>query len=271
MLERGNSVNILYWDAFAGISGDMALGSLIALGADPEILIKKLQSLGLSEFQLNVRQRQVQGIGATDIEVVVLPSKEENFIHEHAHDGEHQRHEYHDEGHGHEHHDRRLSIIEQMIQNGDLTDQAKSNALHVFHTLAEAEAHIHGTTIDQVHFHEVGAVDSIVDIVGTCIALDLLDINEIIVSILPWSNGFVNCVHGILPLPAPAALELLKGFKLRDSGVTGELITPTGAALIKTLARQDAFPLMSVKGIGYGSGKNEYGIPNLLRGVMGEK
>ena len=257
-------MRILYWDTFAGISGDMALGSLIALGADPETIVDQLHSIGLTEFVLDVRLRQVHGIQATDIDVVIPM----------------QNHEYHDEHEGHDHvlkqnidpkhHHRRLQDIQKMILSGTLSERSQKNALLVFNVLAEAEARVHGTTLEEVHFHEVGAVDSLVDIVGTCIALDQLDIDMIRVSTLPWSHGFVHCAHGILPLPAPATLMLLRGFKFYESGITGELITPTGAALIRALAQQSTFPEMTLRSVGYGSGKNDYGIPSLLRGVLGE-
>lgn len=252
-------MRVLYWDTFAGISGDMALGSLIALGADPEIIVDQLHSIGLTEFVLDVRSRQVHGIQATDIDVVIEHGQ--NHKHKHQNDLDH---------FDHKHHNRRLPDIQTMILSGTLSERSRKNALQVFNVLAEAEAHVHGTTVDQVHFHEVGAVDSLVDIVGTCIALDQLDIDSIRVSTLPWSNGFVHCAHGTLPLPAPATLMLLRGFKFRESGITGELITPTGAALIRALAQQSAFPEMTLLNVGYGSGKNDYGIPSLLRGVLGE-
>ncbi|AET68748.1 hypothetical protein Desor_3245 [Desulfosporosinus orientis DSM 765] len=254
-------MKVLYWDTFAGISGDMALGSLIALGADPDNIVHQLHSIGLTEFVLENKQRQVSGIQATDINVIEIPTKDSDEEHDHSHS--------HSEKHAHKH-SRRLPDIQKMIQSGDLSLRAKNNALLVFNALAEAEAHVHGTTIDQVHFHEVGAVDSLVDIVGTCIALDQLDIDSLKVSILPWSHGFVKCAHGTLPLPAPATLMLLKGFKFRESGIKGELITPTGAALISALAEQSSFPEMSLLNVGYGSGKNDYGIPSLLRAVLGE-
>lgn len=246
-------MRVLYWDTFAGISGDMALGSLIALGADSEGIVNQLHSIGLTEFVLNVSSRQIHGIQATDIDVVLEAIQENHDKHQHKH--QHQRH---------------LADIQKMIISGSLSERAQKNALQVFNVLAEAEAHVHGTTIEHVHFHEVGAVDSLVDIVGTCIALDQLDIEMIRVSTLPWSRGFVHCAHGILPLPAPATLALLRGFKFQESGITGELITPTGAALISALAKQSSFPEMTLIKVGYGSGKNDYGIPSLLRGVLGE-
>ncbi|HZK52692.1 MAG TPA: LarC family nickel insertion protein [Desulfosporosinus sp.] len=244
----------LYWDTFAGISGDMALGSLIALGADPEIIVDQLHSIGLTEFVLDVRLRQVHGIQATDIDVVISTENDE-------------QHENHKDK---KHHHRRLQDIQKMILSGTLSERSKKRALLVFNVLAEAEAQVHGTTLEEVHFHEVGAVDSLVDIVGTCIALDQLDIDLIRVSTLPWSRGFVHCEHGILPIPAPATLMLLRGFKFHESGITGELITPTGAALLRALAQQSTFPEMTLLNVGYGSGKNDYGIPSLLRGILGE-
>ena len=249
-------MRILYWDTFAGISGDMALGSLIALGADSERIVEQLHSIGLTEFVLDVRSRQVHGIQATDIDVVISKLNED--------------HEHSLNQHDHKHLSRHLADIQQMILSGTLSERSQKNALQVFDVLAEAEAHVHGTTLDQVHFHEVGAVDSLVDIVGTCIALDQLDIDSIMVSTLPWSHGFVQCAHGTLPLPAPATLMLLRGYKFRESGINGELITPTGAALIRALAQQSEFPEMTLLNVGYGSGKNDYGIPSLLRGIIGE-
>ena len=263
-------MKVLYWDAFAGISGDMALGSLLALGAEPTEIVKQLHSIGLTEFEFKVSSRQVHGIQATDLDVVLEEDIEENHgelksdslpfnnkEHKHQHEQKHK-------------HNRHLADIHTMIQSGSLSERAQKNALQVFNVLAEAEALVHGTTIDHVHFHEVGAVDSLVDIVGTCIALDLLNIDMIRISTLPWSRGFVHCAHGILPLPAPATVLLLRGFKFQESGITGELITPTGAALVRALAQQSTFPEMTVLDVGYGSGKNDYGIPSLLRGVLGE-
>lgn len=251
-------MKVLYWDTFAGISGDMALGSLIALGADPTIIVNELHSIGLTEFFLDVNLRQVHGIQATDINVVI-PSQDAEHHHnnDHDHDHHHQR-------------NRHLPDIQKMILSGNLSERSKKSALQVFNVLAEAEARVHGTTIDEVHFHEVGAIDSLVDIVGTCIALDQLGIDQVKVSTLPWSHGFVKCAHGTLPLPAPATLMLLKGYKFRESGISGELITPTGAALIRALAEQSSFPEMNLLNVGYGSGKNDYGIPSLLRAVLGD-
>ncbi|MHB8124890.1 MAG: nickel pincer cofactor biosynthesis protein LarC [Desulfitobacteriaceae bacterium] len=236
-------MRILYWDVFAGISGDMALASLIALGADPIIITEQLQSMGLNEFSLEITSPQIQGIQATDVNVILLNKDK---------------------------HHRHFKDIEKMINSGQLPEKARTNSVKVFQTLAVAEAKVHGISIDKVHFHEVGAVDSIVDIVGTCLALEQLAIEDVRVSLLPWSRGFVTCAHGTLPLPAPATMELLTGFEFQESGVIGELITPTGAALISSLTKQTSFPQMSLLKVGYGAGKNNYGLPNLLRGVLGQ-
>lgn len=268
-------MRILYWDSFAGISGDMALGSLIALGADPQIIVDKLHSIGLTEFIFKHSLRQVYGIQATDIEVIVPQGthdhdndhKQDND-HNHDNDNQHQHQSQHTHPNPDQH--RYFSDIQKMIINSALSELTKNRALSVFNVLAEAEAYVHGTTIEQVHFHEVGAVDSLVDIVGTCIALEQLEIDLIKVSTLPWSHGFVHCAHGILPVPAPATVMILRGFKFQESGIIGELITPTGAALISALAEQSPFPEMTLLKVGYGAGKNDYGIPNLLRGVLGE-
>ncbi|MHB1405179.1 MAG: nickel pincer cofactor biosynthesis protein LarC [Desulfitobacteriaceae bacterium] len=235
-------MRVLYWDAFAGMSGDMALSSLLALGVDPGELQDKLASCGLSGFELKTERVEVEGIDSVHLEVKVT----EDVSHRH------------------------LVDIEHMIVKGALSDKVKETSVSVFRALAEAEACVHGITREEVHFHEVGAVDSIVDIVGTCIALDSLEIEQIVVPVLPWSRGFVKCAHGILPVPAPAALELLSGFEFMDSGITGELITPTGAALIKTLTQQGSFPVMKLLATGYGAGSNFYGLPNVLRSVLGE-
>ncbi|MDA8229610.1 MAG: LarC family nickel insertion protein, partial [Desulfitobacterium hafniense] len=187
---------------------------------------------------------------------------------------------YHKHDHNHDHglndsyiqaHHRSYTDIVKMISTGNLSERAIENAIKVFRVLAEAEAKVHASTINEVHFHEVGAVDSLVDIVGSVVALDLLEVDEVLVSILPWSRGFVNCAHGILPLPAPATLEILPGFKFKESGITGELITPTGASLLRALAKQSEFPQMTLERVGYGAGKNNYGIPNMLRAVLGQR
>ncbi|HWQ88766.1 MAG TPA: LarC family nickel insertion protein [Desulfitobacteriaceae bacterium] len=237
-------MRILYWDVFAGISGDMALASLIALGADPLIITEQLYSLGLNTFKLEITLPLIQGIQATDVNVILL-----NTV---------------------EHHHRRLADIEKLLEKEIIPARARTGSLQIFRALAAAEAKIHGIAIDEVHFHEVGAVDSVVDIVGTCLALEQLAIDEICFSVLPWSRGFIKCAHGILPVPAPATLELLAGFEFKESGVTGELVTPTAAAIIATLAQQTSFPHMRILKVGYGAGKNNYGLPNVLRGVLGQ-
>jgi pyridinium-3,5-bisthiocarboxylic acid mononucleotide nickel chelatase len=234
----------LYFDCFSGISGDMCLGALIAAGADIDQLKSALSSLKLAGFELQVKQVAVNGIGATDVTVQVT---EETQPHRHLHH------------------------IQQIIDASELSPWVKDSSKRVFYSLAVAEAKVHQSTLEKVHFHEVGALDAIVDIVGSVIALELLGINEIFFGPLPTGKGFVTCQHGEIPLPAPAVVELLSGFTIYDSGVVGELVTPTGAALVTTLGKQcSGIPKMNLVGAGYGAGKKSFAKPNLLRVLIGE-
>jgi hypothetical protein len=242
-------MKIAYFDCFSGASGDMILGAL--LDCDPSLeprLRSSLAGLGVAGYDLKVAKVKREGIAATDVDVVLHKA---------------------DRGHG-----RHLSDIAALIGAAALTERVKSRALGVFTRLADAEARIHGTSPEQIHFHEVGAVDAIVDIVGSCVLLDLLAIDEVRVSTIPCGHGEIVCQHGIMPIPAPATLELLKGFPVRSVDIEGELVTPTGAAIITTLAAADEsgrMPDMRVSGSGFGAGKKQFkpDMPNLLRVVIG--
>lgn len=248
-------MRIAYFDCFAGISGDMTLGALVDAGADFELLKGELDKLHIHDFDLELERVIKRGISACDI-----------IVHTHHHG--------HDHHHGHEHshsHGRSFTDIEHIISHSDLSDRVKRNAIAVFTLLGEAEAKIHGTTIDKIHFHEVGAVDAIVDIVGACVCLELLGIDKIYCSPIPTFTGMVEIAHGTFPLPAPATLEILKDKPWRELGVEGEIVTPTGAAIVSALAESfAAMPAMSIESTGYGSGKNDFGLPNVLRVVVGE-
>lgn len=235
----------LYLDCFSGIAGDMLLGALIACGAEEERLRQELARMAVSGWKLRVEKVERNGIGAVDVSVDV------------------------EDGH---HHHRHLADIEEIIKGSSLSPQVQERALAVFQRLAAAEAKIHGTTPQKIHFHEVGAVDAIVDIVGTCIGLELLDVEQVISSPLPLGRGFVECAHGTLPLPAPAVLELLQGIPAYGVDLEAELVTPTGAALVSTLATSyGPLPAMAVKAAGYGAGKRQLpDRPNLLRAIVGE-
>ncbi len=223
----------------------MTLGALIDAGADVDQIIRGIDSLGLEGVEVHVVEVTKGGFRAMQIEVE------------------------HPEQHAH----RNLKAINKLIDAADdITQKQKALAKKIFQAIGEAEAHVHGTTIDKVHFHEVGAIDSIVDIVGAAIGFDLLGVDEIVASPVPTGRGRIEIAHGICPIPAPATAELLKGIPLVDLAVESELTTPTGAAILKTLVtRFSALPEMTVESIGYGAGTRDLADrANILRLFVGE-
>jgi len=232
-----------YFDCFSGIAGDMTVAALLDAGVNWDSFFAELGRMRLPGHEMSVRQTRRCGITASKF-MVFAPE---------------------------EHHHRHLKDIEEIIREAGYPNTVTDNALKVFRTLAEAEANVHGSTIEEVHFHEVGAVDSIVDIVGACIALEMLGITEIHASPLPTGRGFVKTQHGLMPVPAPATAELLKGIPIVPCDVEGELVTPTGAAILKALAAGfGSQPAMTVERIGYGAGTKDLGErPNLLRVLVG--
>ena len=234
---------LAYFDCFSGISGDMTLGAFIDLGVSVERLQHDLSRLPIEPFTIKATPVERHGIRATLCDIQAP------------------------ETHSH----RSLADIRRMIDTSELPDTVKASALSIFHRLASAEAAIHGCDIEAIHFHEVGAVDAILDIVGSCLCLDYLGISRVEASALPQGHGFVDCRHGRLPLPAPATLAILKDVPIYGMAVEGELVTPTGAAIIATLGNAfGPLPAMSVSSIGYGAGHKEFpSHPNLLRIVIG--
>jgi len=234
----------LYLDCFAGISGDMFLGALFDLGVSPVELTERLAVLNVHNYRINAEKTVKNGLSATKATVTLLNKEISN---------------------------RHLSNILKVIDESGLPSSIRQKTAAVFRSLAEAEAIIHNVSPEQIHFHEVGAIDAIVDIAGTIIALEILGVEQLACSPLPLGSGFVQCAHGTLPLPAPAVLELLKGIPTQTCSIKGETVTPTGAALVRTLS--DSFgpmPSMYVQSIGYGAGQADREIPNLLRVVLGE-
>ena len=240
----------LYFDCFSGISGDMTLAALLDLGVPKKHLVSELAKLSLSNYRIQISAALCHGISGKRLRVITAPEKK---------------------GHHHHHH-RTLVDIQKMITASTLSARVKEGSLAVFERLAQAEARVHCKKPSEVHFHEVGAVDSIVDIVGAVIALEYLDVQHITASALPLGGGFVTCEHGTLPVPAPATVLLLKDIPVYDNGVRAELVTPTGAALISTFAAAfGAMPAMSIQAVGYGAGNREHEtIPNMLRVIKGE-
>jgi pyridinium-3,5-bisthiocarboxylic acid mononucleotide nickel chelatase len=250
----------LYFDCFSGVSGDMTIGALIDLGVSFEDLQAELQKLNLPGYSLNVEQVNRSNIAGTKFHVIVDE--------EHHHEEEH----HEEEGHHHHHPHRALSDIYELIDKSRVSPWVKDTAKDIFYRLATAEGVVHGIVPEQVHFHEVGAIDAIVDIVGACICFELLGVELFLCSALHVGQGFVDCAHGSFPVPTPGTLELLKGVPIYSTEVEGELVTPTGAAIVSTLC-SDFLPLpeMRIEAIGYGAGTREFeGFPNVLRLLYGE-
>ena len=238
-------MKIAYFDCFSGASGNMILGSLIDAGLDVKKLKSELKKLKITGYDLRIRRVKKNGISSTYLDVSVKTRCSASH--------------------------RGLSDITRLITRSSLSKDVKERSVAIFTRLAKAEAKVHGTGIEKIHFHEVGAVDAIVDIVGAVIALDLLEIEKVYSSPLPLSHGFVDCAHGRLPVPAPATMELLKGIPVYETEVLGELVTPTGAAILTRLARFKAAPRIKVLATGYGAGYHDYKMPNLLRVLIGEQ
>lgn len=268
-------MKVLYFDCFSGISGDMTIAALLDSGASLDVLETELKKLNIaSEYQLKCEKVIRNGITSSKFDVILLNEHKNNsnHVHTHTHTEEHT----HDHSHTHTHtHDQQRTYKEivRMINDAELTDRAKEYALAIFKKIGEAEGSIHGVPLAEVHFHEVGAVDSIIDIVGTAILIDQLRIERIIASSVPVGSGHIHIDHGIYPVPAPATLEMLKGVPIAASNVQAELTTPTGAAIISVLSSEfGTFPEMQIKEIGYGAGTKTFADhPNILRIVIGDK
>jgi uncharacterized protein (TIGR00299 family) protein len=253
---------ILYYDCFSGISGDMHLGAMLDLGVDPEHLLGQLRKLKLEEYEIRISKDQKQGISGTRVDVILLQETD-------SHDQTHQHENGHKHEQGHEH--RNLADIRKIINDSTLDLQVKERSLKMFEKLAEAEAKIHGKSIDEVHFHEVGAVDSIVDIVGAAICIEYLKPDRIMASEVELGGGFVVCEHGTFPVPAPATAEILTGIPVRSGAVRFETTTPTGALILA--CNVDEFtPLrgMKIRKTAYGIGHKDLEIPNVLRVYLAE-
>lgn len=254
-------MRVAYFDCPSGAAGDMVMGALVDAGVPFEALRAELAKLGLPGFTLERREVMKGVFRATKVDVHV-------HDHDHAHgDAGHAHGEPH---RPHEHPARNLGSILGLITASGLDAAVKAQAARIFTRLAEAEARVHGTTVDQVHFHDVGAVDAIVDVTGACIGLHLLGVDTVHCSALPVGGGFVTGAHGRIPIPGPGTAELLKGFPVVDTGVKRELVTPTGAAILTTLATSAGImPAMTVEAVGYGAGDMDLEAPNVLRVFVG--
>ena len=248
---------VLYFDCASGISGDMTIGALLDLGADREKLIHAIDSLEIDGYELKFDRVIKNSVSAFKFDVMLT---------------EHHDHESHGtEGHHHHHGHRHLGDIVRIIEGGALTPRASELAKKMFGVVAEAEAKAHGVEVEQVHFHEVGAVDSIIDIVGTAVCIDDLDPEYVVISPLSEGQGYVNCAHGTLPVPVPAVANIAAahGLKLRITDTMGEMVTPTGAAIAAVLSSERELPReFKIDRIGIGAGTREYENPNVLRVML---
>ncbi|MGG1572174.1 LarC family nickel insertion protein [Fictibacillus sp. NRS-1165] len=296
----------LYLDCQYGISGDMTLSALIDLGADLAYITEHLKKLPIDPFSISVKRVDKRGISSNLLDLQFSAAElvmagvntdaghhhdheEEGHSHHHAHShqghshsqdhsslshGHSDSHEHsHDHLHTHHHHHehRKASTILEMIRTSELPARVKDRSQRVFEVIAEAEGKIHGMDPKEVHFHEVGAMDSIIDIIGVCLALESLEIDRITASPVPTGHGKVKMAHGLYPIPAPATAEILRGVPLEDFHVRGELTTPTGAGFLKALADDYGYmPARAIDRIGYGAGQKDFEHPNVLRAILFE-
>lgn len=290
----------LYLECYSGISGDMTVAALLDLGVDRAVLDRVLKSLKVSGFETKISRVVKSGIDACDFDVV-LDKEHENhdhdmeYLHGHHHKG-HENNHFYDHNHVHEdkaehfhshehnhahgagsaqdrHHHEHCGIkeITYIIEHSAMNENAKKIALRIFEILAEAESKAHNVPVDQVHFHEVGAVDSIVDIVSVAVCLDDLDVTEVIVPVLCEGRGTVRCQHGILPIPVPAVANIVNAnhLYLKMTEIEGELVTPTGAAIVAAVKTKDKLPeTFEIQKIGIGAGKRQYECPGILRAMI---
>lgn len=302
--------NTLYLECYSGISGDMVVAALLDLGAEEQVLKEVLASLPLTEFETKVSRVKKSGIDACDFHVILEQDNhdhdmeylyghkyhhgekhihegehyhEEHHVHEeehhheegHYHGETHHHEESHDHGESHHHHVHRgMKEIMEIINAGKMTETARKTAICIFDILAKAEAKAHNVSYENVHFHEVGAVDSIVDIISAAVCLDNLGITDVIVPSLYEGKGTVRCQHGILPVPVPAVVNIIqmKGLKVQIRNMEGEYVTPTGAAIVAAVKTKDELPKhFIIRKIGIGAGKRVYDGPGILRAMLIEE
>jgi uncharacterized protein (TIGR00299 family) protein len=236
-------MKIAYFDCIAGASGDMILGALVDAGLPLETLRERLSALHLADFELRTRRVAKNAFAATKVDVIVADDVPE----------------------------RHLADIEAIVMDSDLTPTIKERAIAIFRRMGEAEANIHGTTMEHVHLHELGGVDTIVDVVGALVGLDALGVEQVVASPVPLGRGFIRGAHGQIPLPAPATVALLRGAPVVGSPLEMETVTPTGAALLTSLAASfGPIPAMTLTALGYGAGSRDLPIPNVIRLLIGE-
>lgn len=253
----------LYFDLGMGAAGDMLTGALLELMPDREAALEQLNRLGLPHTQFSMEQGSKCGISGTHIHVTVLGQEEQPCQDEPRHEQEHA----HDHGHSHT----AMADIRQTVQALSVSDAVKARVLEVYARIAQAESQVHGVSVSEIHFHEVGTLDALADITAVCYLLEQLSPERIVASPVQVGYGKIRCAHGILPVPAPATAQILLGVPIRAGDIPGELCTPTGAALLRQFVSDyGPMPLMTVEHIGYGLGQKDFPAANCLRAMLGE-
>ena len=283
--QRGTTMSkTLYLECYSGISGDMTVAALLDLGADREVLKESLKSLPVGGFRTEITRVKKSGLDACDFSVILeqdnhdhdmeyLHGSEKSYTghYEHSHEVNHEHHHGHTHSHEHPHEHRGMKEITEIIQKSEMTVRAKKMAMRVFDILAQAESKAHGVPVEEVHFHEVGAVVSIVDIAAIAICMDNLDISNVIVPVLYEGTGFIRCQHGQIPVPVPAVTHIAETHKLilKITDIQGELVTPTGAAVVAAFRTSDRLPEdFTMLKTGIGAGKRQYRCPGILRAML---
>lgn len=275
--QRGTTMSkTLYLECYSGISGDMTVAALLDLGADREVLKESLKSLPVGGFRTEITRVKKSGLDACDFSVILEQDNHDydmEYLHgsEKSYTGHHEHHHGHTYSHEHPHEHRGMKEITEIIQKSEMTARAKKMAMRVFGILAQAESKAHGVPVEEVHFHEVGAVDSIVDIAAIAICMDNLDISNVIVPVLYEGTGFIRCQHGQIPVPVPAVTHIAEThkLKLKITDIQGELVTPTGAAVVAAFRTSDRLPEdFTMLKTGIGAGKRQYRCPGILRAML---
>ena len=266
----------LYFDCSSGISGNMTLGALLEIVGDEKYLLDELNKLNVDGYKIEISKKVKNGITGTYVDVILDEEHVHEHEHEHTHEHEHHHDDHHVHEHTHEHHHhehRNLNDVNEIIDKSTIDEKSKDLAKRIFLRVAKAESKVHNKPLEEVHFHEVGAIDSIVDIVGTAILINKINPDRIMSSIVNDGYGFIECAHGTMSVPVPATSEIFasSNVKFRQIDVDTELVTPTGAAIIAELAEDfTTLPAMVTEKIGWGAGFKDLNIPNVLKVYYGE-
>lgn len=257
----------LYLDCSMGAAGDMLTAALLELLPDPDAFVQELNGLGLPGVAVKRETSVKCGITGTHVSVTIHGEEEESCDHHHGHEREHE-HE-----HAHEHHHSGMHDIEHIVRDHlPVPEKVREDILAVYGLIAQAESHVHGVPVTEIHFHEVGTLDAVADVAAVCLLMHRLAPDEVVVSPVHVGSGQVRCAHGVLPVPAPATAYILKDVPIYGGGIRGELCTPTGAALLKHFAdRFGDMPVMTTRVIGYGMGKKDFEAANCVRALLGER